>query len=94
MQDQAPGLKILSFFLSSSFCVCVCRKSLPQQHISVFICLHSGYMGRDSSGGIVTRYEPDGPGIKFWWGRYFPHLSTPALGPAQPPGGKAAGAWR
>jgi len=34
---------------------------------------------RDSSVGIVTRYGLDGPGIESWWGREFPHPSTPAL---------------
>ena len=57
----------------------------------------------DSSVGIATRYELDGPGIEFRWGRDFPHLSRPALGSTQPPtqsvsgslsGGKMAGAWR
>ena len=42
-------------------------------------------MGRDSSAGIATRYGLDGPGIEFRWGRDFPHLSRPALGPTQPP---------
>ena len=37
--------------------------------------------GRDSSVGIATCYGLDGPG----WGRDFPHLSRPALGPTQPP---------
>ena len=59
--------------------------------------------GRDSSVYIATRYGLDGPGIKSRWGRDFPYLSRPALGPTQPPlqwvpglfpGGKAAGAWR
>ena len=60
-------------------------------------------VGRDSSVGIATPYGLYGPGIKSWWGRDFPHLSRPVVGPTQPPvqwvpvsfpGGKAAGAWR
>ena len=42
-------------------------------------------MGRDNSVGIVTGYELDGPGIEFRWGRDFPHLYRPALGPTHPP---------
>jgi hypothetical protein len=42
-------------------------------------------MDLDSSVGIATRYGPDGPGIEFRWGRDFPHLSRPALGPTQTP---------
>ena len=38
-----------------------------------------------SSVCITTRYGLDGPGIEFRWGRDFQHLSTPALGPTQPP---------
>ena len=41
--------------------------------------------GPDSSVSIATGYGLDGPGIKSWWGRDFPHLSRPALGPTQPP---------
>jgi len=37
-------------------------------------------MRRDSSVGIATRYELNGPGIESRWGRDFPHLSRPALG--------------
>ena len=51
---------------------------------------------RDSSVGIKTGYGLDGPGIESRWGRDFPNLSRPALGPTQPlvngyrvfPGGK------
>jgi hypothetical protein len=42
-------------------------------------------VGLDSSIGIVTRYGLDGPEIESRWGRNFPHLSRPALGPTQPP---------
>jgi hypothetical protein len=35
--------------------------------------------------GIATGYGLDGPGIESWWGRGFPHLSRPLLGPARPP---------
>jgi len=41
--------------------------------------------GPGSVVGIVTDYGLDGPGIESWWGRDFPHLSKPALGPTQPP---------
>jgi hypothetical protein len=42
-------------------------------------------MGRDSVVGIATRYGLDGPAIESRWGRDFPQLSRPALGPIQPP---------
>ena len=41
--------------------------------------------GPGSSVGIATGYGLDGPGIKSRWGRDFPHLSRPALGPTHPP---------
>ena len=34
---------------------------------------------------IGTGYGLDGPGIESRWGRDFPHLSRPALGPTQLP---------
>jgi len=34
---------------------------------------------------IATGYGLDDPGIESRWGRDFPHLSKPALGPTQPP---------
>jgi len=42
-------------------------------------------VGQDSPVGIATGYGLDGPGIESRWGRDFPHLSIPALGPTQPP---------
>jgi hypothetical protein len=35
--------------------------------------------------GIVADHGLDGPGIESRWGRDFPHLSRPSLGPTQPP---------
>jgi hypothetical protein len=34
---------------------------------------------------VATGYRLDGPGIESRWGRDFPHLSRPVLGPTQPP---------
>jgi hypothetical protein len=41
--------------------------------------------GRDGIVGKVTCYELDSPGSKSQWGRDFPHLYRPAVGPTQPP---------
>jgi len=48
---------------------------------------HTSYRhgGPGSSVGIVTGYGLDGPGIESRWGRGFPHLSGPTLGPTQRP---------
>jgi len=35
--------------------------------------------------GLVTGYGLDCPEFESRWGRDFPHLSRPALGPTQPP---------
>ena len=40
--------------------------------------------GPGSSVGIATGYGLEGLGIESRWGRDFPHLSRPALGPTQP----------
>ena len=42
-------------------------------------------MGPDISVGIAIRYGLYGPGIETLLGQVFPHPSTPALGPTQPP---------
>jgi hypothetical protein len=61
------------------------------------------HCGPGSVVGIETGYGLDGPGIESQWGRDFPHLSRPALGPTQPPvrwvsglswGQRTAEAWR
>ena len=61
-------------------------------HCDRFFSLFSGFYlsvsfncGPGSSVGIATDYGLDGPGIESRWGRDFPHLSRPALGPTQPP---------
>ena len=46
-------------------------------------CLLYTNSGPGSSVGIATGYGLDGPGIESRWGRDFPHLSIPALGPIQ-----------
>ena len=45
--------------------------------------INSNWQG--SSVGIATGYGLDGPEIESRWGRDFPHLSRPTLGPTQPP---------
>jgi hypothetical protein len=40
--------------------------------------------GPGSSVGKATGYGLDGLGIESRWGRDFPHLSRPVLGPTQP----------
>ena len=40
--------------------------------------------GPGSVVGIATGYGLDGPGIESRWGRGFPHLPRPDLGPTQP----------
>jgi hypothetical protein len=42
-------------------------------------------IGLGSIFGIATGYGLDGLEIESWWGRDFPHLSRPALGPTQHP---------
>jgi hypothetical protein len=41
--------------------------------------------GPGSVVGIATGYRLDGLGIESRWGRDFPRLSRPTVGPTQPP---------
>ena len=50
-----------------------------------FIFVWWGVADCGSSVGIATRKGLEGPGIESRWGRDFPHLSRPALGPTQSP---------
>jgi len=52
---------------------------------SGFSLLYIKVEGRVSSVGIATGYGLDGSGIEYRWGREFPYLSRPALGPTQFP---------
>ena len=63
--------------------------------------MNIGAQGRDSSVGIATRYELDGPGIESrCGGEIFRTRPDRSWGPTQPhdyrgvPGSKAAGGWR
>ena len=59
------------------------------------------FLCQDGAVGIATAYGLDGSRNEFQWGRDFPHLSIPALGPTQSSTkgvpfisrGKASGAW-
>ena len=53
--------------------------------LNIYLILLFKSVGRDSSVVIATAYWLVGPGIESRRGRDFPHLSTPALRPTQPP---------
>jgi hypothetical protein len=53
--------------------------------LSLLISRYLGFLGRDSSVGILTHYGLDVPGIESRRRRDFPHPSRPAPGPTQPP---------
>jgi hypothetical protein len=42
-------------------------------------------MCQNNAVGIAAHYGLDGQGIESQWGQDYPHPSTPALGPTQPP---------
>ena len=68
-------------------CNCVFFEVIPLiKHASERLCLVPvrGW-SRDSSVGIATCYGLDSLSIESLWGRDFPQLSRPALGPTWPP---------
>jgi hypothetical protein len=56
------------------------QRNAQVSHLFIYLLPRLG-----SSVGIAIGYGLGGAGIEFRWGRYFPHLSRPALGPTQPP---------
>ena len=52
---------------------------------NIFVFVTYTMCGPDGVVCIATSYGLGGPVIKSQWGRDFPHLSRPALGPTQPP---------
>ena len=63
---------ILNFITSYTLLLCFCT-------------VHCKIRSRESSFGIATRYELDGPGIESRRGRDFSLLSRPTLRPTQSP---------
>jgi len=62
------------------------RWDTKSQFSSIFADIHLYILvGQGRAVGISTGYGLEGPGIVSLWGRDFPHLSRPALGPNQPP---------
>jgi len=59
-------------------------KTLCGQNVQ-FVNVKLGVSGPDSVIGTATDYGLDSAGIEFRWGRDFPQLFRPALGPTQPP---------
>jgi hypothetical protein len=60
-------------------------KTLKKIYAEKIFLGYNRFCGPGSSVGIANGYGLDSPGIESWWGRDFPHLSRPALGPTQPP---------
>jgi len=80
-------LDLVSVYLSKTKMrlILICRCMDFYELLLYFMSAHHTAGGPDSVVSIATGYGLDGPGIESWWGRNFPHLSSPALGPTQPP---------
>jgi hypothetical protein len=75
---KVDGNKNVSIFVKKYF-----FKKVNRQFKIYMYKVHHIWPG--SSVGITTGYGLEGPDIESRWGRDFPHLSRPALGPTQPP---------
>ena len=88
--SQTSMTYVASRAVSFNFCRLLATTEHFRQETAVFVvnlydlCSEDGG-GWDSSVGIAIRCGLDGPGIESRCGRDFPHLSTPALCPTQPP---------
>jgi hypothetical protein len=62
------------------------RNKIELQYVRLFNYIYSIVYNTGPVAQSVYRlsYGLDGPGIESRWGRDFPHLSIPALGPTQP----------
>ena len=75
----------LKLSVTSIICLALKCSSRPNFWTYNFPSDYTWISGSGSSVGIATGYGLDGPGIESRWGRDFPHLSKPVLGPKQPP---------
>jgi hypothetical protein len=80
-----PALRVQSFTTSSLAPVLPSLVLPSRPPPADYASVNALFDGSGSSVGIATDYGLDGPGIESRWGRDFPHLSRPALGPTQPP---------
>jgi len=79
-QQNAAKLKKAALNFAGNFRVFLYSYFVDKQGYNTF-----NFKTSTSCSGIATGYGLDGPGIESRWGRDFPHLSIPALGPTQPP---------
>jgi len=72
-------------FIHLKFYFRISHNPFKNTHTHTYTYIYILNCGPGSSVGITTGYGLDGPGIESRWGRDFPHLSRPSLGPTQPP---------